>query len=82
MHQGDVVENGDVHLAQVFGGGVSKKSSSFVHSMSASPIIAVCITTMSFKSRMGAITRGPRVTISEDRRRKLTYSKTKSSVRS
>lgn len=54
MHQGDVVERGDV-----------------IHSMSASPRIAVCITMMSLTSRMGGITRGSRVTISEDRRRKL-----------
>ena len=34
----------------------SKKSSSLVQSTSASPIIAVCITMMSFTSRMGAAT--------------------------
>ncbi len=72
MHQGDVVENVDPHLAQVVAGGGAKKSSSVVHSMSASPIIAVCITMMSFTSRIGALTRGSRVTISEERRRNLT----------
>src|SRR5262249_9189193 len=46
--------------------GVSKKSSSLVQSTSASPMIAVCMTMISFTSRIGAVTRGFRVTRSAE----------------
>ena len=40
VHQRDIIDDCDPHLIEVFRGD-SKKSASFVHSMSASPIIAV-----------------------------------------
>ena len=58
MHQSDVVENRDVHFAQVFASRAFEEILVRNTHISASPMIAVCITTMSFTSRVGAITRG------------------------
>ena len=50
--------------------GGSKKSRSFVHRMSASPMTAVCMTTVSFTSRIGVTNKGFGTTISAASRRK------------
>lgn len=72
MHQGDVVENRDAHFEQVFAGGEFKKIVILRAEYVGFADYRVCMTIRSFTSRMGAMTRGSNITISEDRRRNLT----------
>jgi len=57
LHQRNVVQNRDPGPSQKGSAGGSKKSWSLVQRTSASPIMAVCITTVSFMSRIGVISK-------------------------
>jgi len=71
MHQGDVVENVDPHLAEVFAGRVFEKVLVRRTEFSASPIIAVCITMISFHIAYGRTHERVQDNDFRDRRRNL-----------